>query len=131
MSSRTTQFLTSMAMLALAACARHEAAVPATPATAASNNSYSDLEPGSTLKIVMPLLKSGGFRSDWRAQQVNPNTFEVRADDLIGYTTIQYAITGKDRRVLLDFLGAAAWRGADSSAMDMLVCTPAAASYVQ
>lgn len=93
--------------LVLAACARHEVAVPTAPATAPRNNSYSDLESGSTLKIVMPLLKSGGFRSDWRAQQVNPNTFEIRAGDLLGYTTIQYAITGRHGRVLLNFITAA------------------------
>jgi hypothetical protein len=104
---KSPQVLACTVMLVLGACSGHQVTLPTAPATAPSNSSYADLEPGSTLNIIMPLLKSGGFRSDWRAQQVNPNTIEVRADDLLGYTTIQYAILGRNRRVLLQFVSAA------------------------
>jgi hypothetical protein len=93
-------------MLVLAACSRQTAIAPTAPAPTPFDNSYSDLQPGSTLKIVVPLLKSGGFRTDLETQQINANSFNVRANEFIGYTTIRYAILGKSTTVALKFLSA-------------------------
>lgn len=98
------QLLAGAVLVVLAACSRQIAVAPNAPAP--SDNSYSDLESGSNLKIVVPLLKSGGFRSDWQTSRVNANTFKVRADDLIGYTVLHYAVLGKDGLVRLKFLSA-------------------------
>jgi hypothetical protein len=68
------------------------------------DNSYEDLKTGSTLKIVMPLLKSGGFHASLHAQQTNSNTITLTADDLLGYITSKYAITGKNGMLRLKFL---------------------------
>ena len=87
-------FLACAATLVLAACSRPSAVPP--PAPAPFDNSYSDLESGSTLKIILPLLKSGSLLPDMQTQQVNANTFNVRANDLIGYTAVQYAALGNN-----------------------------------
>lgn len=71
-----------------------------------SNNSFSDLEPGSALKIILPLLKSGGFLPELQTEQINANTFNVRADDFIGYTTLHYTAVGRKGTVTLKFVSA-------------------------
>jgi hypothetical protein len=80
--------------------------IPPTPSAVEHDNSYEDLKTGSTLKIVMPLLKSGGFHASLHAQQTNSNTITLTADDLLGYITSKYAITGKNGMLRLKFLSA-------------------------
>jgi hypothetical protein len=72
----------------------------------ASDNSYLDLQGGSSLKIVMPLLKSGGFRADLRRQEINGNTISLTAADLTGYITLNYAVAGRNGVVRLRFIAA-------------------------
>jgi hypothetical protein len=54
----------------------------------------------------MPLLKSGGFRANLHTQEAKGSTITLTADDLIGYITYQYAVTGKNGSVRLKFLSA-------------------------
>jgi hypothetical protein len=93
-------------LCATAACSRKAVQAPATPAVARNDNSYIDLQPGWTLRVVVPLLKSGGFRPDLVAHKSEGNTVSLSADDLIGYTTSHYAITGKNGEVRLKFIAA-------------------------
>lgn len=96
MNPRLFPLLTCIGVLtAIAGCARNNVHVPISPAIARNDNSYVDLEPGWTLQIVVPLLKSGGFRSSLVPQESNGNTISISAADLIGYTTSRYTITGK------------------------------------
>jgi hypothetical protein len=103
MKSPVAQFLACTAMLALVGCSQQRTVVPTPPAVAPNDNSYLDLQAGSTLNVIVPLLKSGGLQSNWQAQQINSNTFEVRADDLLGYTTLHYAVLGRNGIVSLRF----------------------------
>lgn len=92
------------AALLLAGCSRKNVLAPVTPAPTTSDNSYYDLQAGSAVRIVMPLLKSGGFRTNLQVQGANGNTMSFGADDLIGYMTAEYAITGKNGVVRLKFV---------------------------
>lgn len=93
---------------ALTGCSRTSIPSPA-PAPAASalrNDSYTDLKAGWTLRIVVPLLKSGAFQTEALPQKTEGNTIWLSATDFIGYTTSQYAVTGKAGKVRLTFLAA-------------------------
>ncbi len=80
-------------MTTIVGCSPKDVRVPtaATP----SDNSYMDLKPGGTLRIIVPLLKSGGFLPAVGAQQSNGQTISLSAANLIGYEASCYVITGK------------------------------------
>lgn len=99
-------FALALVLLTLAACSHQRLPVSAAPPVTPNNNSYLDLAPPSALRIVVPLLKSGAFRSHLIAENNAGNTISLRADDLIGYTTSHYAVTGKDGQVRLKFFAA-------------------------
>ncbi len=67
--------------------------LPATP-----DASYIDLQPGWRLRVVTPILKSGGYRLHAASQRVDGNAITVSAgDDFVGYETAYYAINGRRR----------------------------------
>jgi hypothetical protein len=79
------RFLAVSLLLALAACSRKVVHKPATPQVS-TDNAYFDLQPGSNLRIVLPLKNEG-------AQP--------------GFEIAHYAVTGhRGRRVRLEFLSA-------------------------
>jgi hypothetical protein len=59
-----------------------------------------------TVHVVVPLLKSGEFRSDLVEQKAEGNTISLRASNLVGYTNSSYMVTGKPRSVHLTFVSA-------------------------
>jgi hypothetical protein len=96
--------------LIVTGCSRKQVLVP-TPAPAnglaKSDNSYFDLQPGSTVRIVLPVLKPGGATSSAVTQAVHGNTISVSAPNLIGYDTAHYAVKGKkDGPVILKITSA-------------------------
>ena len=98
--------LTSASIMAtLVGCSRTQVPVPASSAVP-RNDSYVDLKAGGTLRIVVPLLNSGGFRSELLPQKTDGNTISLAATDLIGYVTSHYAVTGRDGKVRLTFVSA-------------------------
>jgi hypothetical protein len=103
---QTTSILLCTLLVLLAACSRKTAAVPAAPTPTPPDNSYLDLRSGSTLKIVLPLLKSGGFRPTLHAQETTGNTISVAAADLVGYMTLKYAVAGRHGLVRLKWTAA-------------------------
>ncbi|MGD0361847.1 MAG: hypothetical protein ABSC93_13325 [Bryobacteraceae bacterium] len=80
----------------LAGCSAHKA-----PALAAAvqpiGPSYIDLQPGWRLRVVTPLLKSGGYRLKLGAQKADGNTmvFSV-GDDFLGYEVAYYAVKARN-----------------------------------
>jgi hypothetical protein len=65
------------------------------------------LQAGQRLRIVVPLLTTQGTRPALSSQQTNGTTISLKANDLVGYATAYYAITGKpDGRVHLKFTSA-------------------------
>ena len=54
---------------------------------------YLNLEPGWQLRVITPLLKSGGYRIEGTQQQLTGDTLTISAgDDFLGYETACYAI---------------------------------------
>jgi hypothetical protein len=74
-----------------------------------------DLKAGWTLRVVMPLLKSGGTVPELVPQKAEGNTLSFSASDLIGYVTSNYAVTGKGNEVRLKFASAEESRAGKSA----------------
>ncbi len=87
-------------------CSPNPISVPTSPQVARDDRSFVDLQPGTTIRIVVPLLKSGQYRSDLVEQQSDGHTITMRAADLIGYTNSSYLVTGKVGSVRLKFVSA-------------------------
>lgn len=69
----------------------HKTIAPAA-STPAAGNSYIDLAPGGSLRIVVPLLKPGALAAGMQSVQRDGNTFLVSAANLAGYYVSVYAI---------------------------------------
>ncbi|HEX4232436.1 MAG TPA: hypothetical protein VHZ07_27470 [Bryobacteraceae bacterium] len=69
----------------------HKTIAPASRAPVA-DNSYLDLVPGGSLRIVVPSLKSGTLPAETQPLQQNGNTFLVSAANLAGYDISYYSI---------------------------------------
>ena len=115
----TKQFLLLVACLSVliapAGCSRKSIPTPAAPNISKADDSYMDLEPEWKLRIVVPLLKSGGFRPAITSPQTSPqtegNTITISAADLIGYEVSHYIAKDKgNNRVRLQFVSAEATR---------------------
>lgn len=76
-------------------CSRTNVRVPTAANVIPANNSYMDLEPGGTLRIVVPSIKSGGFLPTVVAQQSHGKTISLSAANVSGYEVLCYAISGK------------------------------------
>ena len=87
-------------------CSHPSLPVPQSPQLARNDHSYLDLQPGMTLRVIVPLLKSSDSRTGLSAEQVSGNTISLNAGNLIGYTSSTYAVTGKPDRVRLQFVSA-------------------------
>ena len=71
-----------------------------------------DLQPGWRLRIIVPLLKSGGFRASDLSSGISDGTPSLSSEDVIGYRVFEYAIDGKkDGRVHLKFISGEARNG--------------------
>lgn len=75
-------------------CARKQPAPPP-PAPVLRGPSFAELEPGWRVRVITPLLKSGGFVLRVAEQQEEGNTITLRTgDDFQGYETATYAVGG-------------------------------------
>jgi hypothetical protein len=80
-------------LIALSGCGKRSVPTPALPANAAIPNDYVDLQAGWRLRVVIPLLKSGGFRPAVTGQQSAGNIVSLTTTgDFIGYETAYYAV---------------------------------------
>ncbi len=94
--SRLPLLLAGTALLVGSVACSHKEVIVATPPKAVrSDNSYVDLQPGWTLRIVLPLLNSGKISSDLIAQEVKGNTISLSAPDVAGYSMSHYTVNGK------------------------------------
>lgn len=106
------------ALVATAGCSRKEISVSTPPGALKRDNSFVDLEPGWTVRIVMPLLKSGTVSPGLVEQKSTGNTISLSAENLIGYTTAHYAVAGKKGAgVRLAFMSAEETRNAETLPM--------------
>jgi hypothetical protein len=94
-------------LIGVAACSKREIRPPVPPNINQGPPDYEDLRPGYDLRIVLPLLKSGGTSPTLSNQHAAGATISLSAPDLIGYETIRYAVMGKrGNRVQLKFASA-------------------------
>ncbi len=79
----------------LAGCSTHKAPVVAA-AIQPIGPSYIDLQPGWRLRVVTPLLKSGGYRLKLGAQAADGNTVALSVgNDFLGYEVAYYAVKAR------------------------------------
>ena len=82
------QIVAALAIV-LAGCARHLAPPP----PVASGPSFVELEAGWRVRVITPMLKSGGFPLKIADRQEAGNMIALRAgDDFLGYETAAYAV---------------------------------------
>jgi len=85
----------ALAFLLTGCTARHARA----PAAAVQpiRPSYIDLEPGWRLRVVTPILKSGGYRLRSIGQTAEGNTVTLSvSDDFLGYEVAYYAVKARN-----------------------------------
>ena len=88
-------------------CAHRSVRVPVAAANSPVDNSYTDLQPSERLRIVVPVLKSGGYRVATDAIETRGNTITLSAANLIGYEVSYYAISARGHgKVQLKFTSA-------------------------
>jgi len=79
----------------LTGCALRHPPAPA-PAVKLTNSSYIDLQTGWRLRVVTPILKSGGYRLKPAGQTVSGNTVTLSVgDDFLGYEVAYYAVKAR------------------------------------
>ena len=79
-------------------CARKAVRVPTASAPLAADTSYLDLQPGWRLRVITPLLRSGGYLPKTVSEQTAGNTVTFSAgNDFLGYETAYYAVTKRKR----------------------------------
>jgi hypothetical protein len=89
----------------LTACAPRRVQVPSPAATEPSG--YIDLQPGWRLRVVTPILRSGGYRLQPVDQQATGNTITVSTgEDFLGYETAYYAVRAHGPGVRIAFSSA-------------------------
>ena len=77
----------------MGACVSRSAHIPANPAPPAGPRYYIDLEPGWRLRVVTPILKSGGYRLKTEGQP-GPTTLTA-GPDFLGYEVAYYAVKAR------------------------------------
>ena len=120
--------------LGSASCVHKTAA--SAPSAPALDNSYLDLTPGGSLRIVVPLLKSGALLPEVKPVQEEGNTLLVSTPNLAGYDISYYSIEPASHgRVRLKFTGAEVTREGktlpDTQAPALPFRLPAAAQHVR
>ncbi len=96
--------LISAALLAIPGCVQKTVRPSGAP-TSANDNSYLDLKPGGRLRIVIPIVKSGGYRVATNCVQGDGRTIVCSAPNLTGYEVVYYLIAGRaDGNVRLNFV---------------------------
>jgi hypothetical protein len=100
-----TRFLLASALLFLiAACSHKTVHTPAATISAPADNSYMDLMPGERLRILIPVLSSGGYQVTWGSERIEGNTIVLSATNLVGYEMSYYSIEDKGKgKVRLKF----------------------------
>ncbi|HEX5430560.1 MAG TPA: hypothetical protein VFW83_01235 [Bryobacteraceae bacterium] len=83
---------------ALAGCAVRTARAPAVPdlGKPRADRAFIDLQAGWRVRVITPILKSGGFVVRTPPKQLEGNTLVIdNGGDFIGYETSYYAVTGR------------------------------------
>jgi hypothetical protein len=82
-----------LTLLTLSGCAHKVAHVPASPALSSGPPDHIDLEPGWRLRVVTPILKSGGYLVKSSGEPVG--TTLQAGSDFLGYEVAYYAVRAR------------------------------------
>lgn len=86
-------------------CGSKRVRIPVAANANPADNSYVGLKAGSTLRIVVPLLKSGEPLHAV-VQQTGDRTLSATVTNFIGYEASRYAVSGNNGKVRLKFQSA-------------------------
>jgi len=86
----------------LTGCAGRNVRAPAAPEANAMDPGYLDLKAGWRLVVVVPVLKSGGYRLPSLLGQTGGNPVSA-GPDFLGYETDIYLVAGKGAEVRIHF----------------------------
>lgn len=95
MGKKTIGILVSAVLLCSNYGCAHKNVHPGVSTTSPIDNSYMDLIAGGRLRILVPVLKSGGYRIATGSAQPNGNTMVFSAANLTGYEVSYYEIEGR------------------------------------
>jgi hypothetical protein len=97
----------------LAGCAADR--VPPKPPVL-ENAAYIDLQPGWRLRVVTPILKSGGYQLRTSSPETSGGSITVSAADFIGFETTYYSVsTTPEGGMRIELLSATITKGGEST----------------
>ncbi len=77
---------------------------------------FIDLEPGWRLRVVTPILKSGGYELRTSGAETIGSSITVPAADFIGFETAYYSVSKPDERGMrIAFLSATTTKGGETA----------------
>lgn len=99
--------LGAASVLISSACAAKIAHAPAKAAVPFDENSYMDLQPGTSLRILVPILTSGRYQVSTDSARREGSAMVLSAANLIGYEVSYYTVEGHNAaRIRLKFRSA-------------------------
>jgi hypothetical protein len=96
----------------LAGCAAHR--IPPKPPVL-ENAAFIDLQPGWRLRVVTPILKSGGYQLRASVPETSGGTITVSAADFVGFETAYYSVSNAEGGVRIEFLSATITKGGETT----------------
>ena len=114
----TIRFLVAATFILFSSCTMRHApqALPAADGIAAPEQ-FLDLQPGWRLRVVTPILKSGGYSISPKNTEINGSDISIRAGaEFLGYETALYNVKRNGSGVLIQFASAAILRDGKTEA---------------
>ena len=94
MAQKSTIVVVAIMTAALAGCVSRRPQPAPSPVL---NRSYVDLQPGWRVRVITPILKSGGFKVQTEQVKSVDGTIEIKTgDDFVGYEVSYYAVEERD-----------------------------------
>ena len=95
------------ALLLYAGCSKRQVATTVPGTVNPADSSYTALKAGDRLRILIPLVKGGGYQPATEPVESQGTTITLSAANLIGYETSYYAVEGREgHKVRLRFSSA-------------------------
>jgi hypothetical protein len=120
----------------LAGCAAHNTKAAPEPPAPEKSGYFIDLEPGWRLRVVTPILKSGGYELRTSSVETNGSTITASAADFIGFETAYYSVSKPhDSGIRIEFISATVTKAGETTpepqALVPLFELPAGARFVR
>ena len=90
MSWRVEVLLWAAVLFSSLGCMQKHIQSAAVKTTSLTDNAYMDLAPGGRLRILVPVLNSGGYQVGTDSEQKEGNTIVLSAANLAGYEVSYY-----------------------------------------